>query len=248
MTALWIPNNNCFVGRAGLRPRWIINHGTAGGYSAVATANYFASTQNTANPVSATYIVDQLGTVVQCNAESDGAWGNGFLSAGHDPWWADAVNPNNVTISIEHVKSSKDNSDTLTPAQQAASFKLQNDICDRWKIPKRLADANGGITGHYSIDPVNRQNCPGPYPWDALWAYLGGNKVTQADYDALYKKLTALEGEYDAVVTTKNKYIDLSNQQKAEIALLQQQLTTLQPAATKAAITSAIATLQKLVG
>jgi hypothetical protein len=36
----------------------------------------------------------------------------------------------------------------------------------------RLADATGGITGHFSIDPVNRSQCPGIYPWAALWAYL----------------------------------------------------------------------------
>lgn len=220
MTALWIPNNNCFVGRQGLRPRWIINHGTAGGNSAVATANYFASTQNTANPVSAHYIIDQAGTVVQCNNEEDGAWANGFLSAGHDTWWSASINPNNVTISIEHVKSSTDNSDALTPEQQAASFKLQNAICDRWGIPKRLADGNGGITGHYSIDPVNRQNCPGSYPWTQLWSFLenGMNIVTQTQYDQLYHKLTELQKSYNTVRDEKNNLVSINDSLKAQLA------------------------------
>lgn len=170
--AIWMPNANSFSGRNGVRPQWVILHGTAGGSSAQNIATYFASTQGGPNPVSSHYVIGQDGTVVQCVAESDGAWANGYISTGHDAWWSDAVNPNNQTISIEHVKSSLDNSDALTPAQQAASFKLIHDICQRWQIPMRRADASGGITGHYSLDPVNRSDCPGPYNWNALWAYL----------------------------------------------------------------------------
>ena len=183
--AIWIPNNNAFVGRQGYSPRYIVLHGTAGGSSAQAIAQYFQSTQGTSSPVSANYIVGTgENEVVQCNTEADGAWSNGYISgpsgtAGdgvgngfHDSWWSASVNPNLLTISIEHVKASIDNSNTLTPAQQAASFKLIKDICTRQGIPARKADASGGITGHYSIDPVNRALCPGPYPWDALWTFL----------------------------------------------------------------------------
>lgn len=183
--AIWIPNSNAFPGRQGFSPRFIVLHATAGGTSAQAIAQYFQSTQGTSSPVSATYVV---GTgedeVVQCNAESDGAWSNGYISgqAGtsgdgigngfHDSWWTPDANPNLITISIEHVKASVDNSNALTPAQQAASFKLIKDICRRQGIPARKADANGGITGHYSIDPVNRARCPGSYPWPELWTFL----------------------------------------------------------------------------
>jgi N-acetyl-anhydromuramyl-L-alanine amidase AmpD len=183
--ALWIPNGNAFQGQN--HPLYIVLHGTAGGSSAQAIAEYFASTQGTTNPVSATYIADQQGVVVQCNNEEDGAWGEGFISgpAGtsgdgvgngfHDSWWDSGINPNNLCISIEHVKSATDNSSQLTDAQKLASFKLIKDICQRRNIPMRKADANGGITGHYSIDPVNRQFCPGPYPWDELWTFLQGD-------------------------------------------------------------------------
>lgn len=170
----WIPNQNYFAGRNGLRPQYVIVHGTAGGTSAVAIANYFASTQNTANPVSSHYIIGTDGEVVQAVSEYDGAWGNGMYSAGHAAFWNTSVNPNNITISIEHCKPSLDNSDVLTAKQQAASFKLIYDICQRWQIPMHDANASGGITGHFSIDPVNRSNCPGPYPWSSLWAYLSG--------------------------------------------------------------------------
>lgn len=182
--ALWIPNNNFFPNRDGYKPSYIVLHGTAGGSSAQAIAEYFASTQGTNNPVSANYVVGQDGTVVQCNSEQDGAWANGFISGQsgtsgdgvgngfHDSWWDSGINPNLLTISIEHVKSATDNSNQLTDAQKQASFKLIRDICSRHNIPMRKADTLGGITGHYAIDPVNRAECPGPYPWDELWQFL----------------------------------------------------------------------------
>lgn len=177
--ALWIPNGNAFVGRNGLTPRYVILHGTAGGTSAQAIANYFASTQGGSNPVSANYVIGTDGTIVCCNPEEDGAWANGVFTTGHDSWWDTQINPNNITISIEHCKASTDNSDALTQPQQDASFQLIHDICQRWNIPMGAADGNGGVTGHFSIDPVYRSRCPGTYPWDELWTYLsnGGNNV-----------------------------------------------------------------------
>ncbi len=175
--AIWIPNNNYFANTG--KKSYLILHGTAGGTSAEAIAAYFKSTEGTNNPVSSHYIVGQDGTVVQTIAESNGAWGNGVVTSGHDPWWSDLINPNNITISIEHVKPDDANATPLTSVQQAASFALIKDICTRNNIPMRAADAQGGITGHYSIDPINRSRCPGTFPWDALWAYLanGGNTM-----------------------------------------------------------------------
>jgi N-acetyl-anhydromuramyl-L-alanine amidase AmpD len=171
---LWVPNTNCFINRNGYKPRYVILHSTAGGNSAEAIASYFQGTQGTNNPVSAHYVIGRDGTVVQCNRESDGAWANGVLSAGHDAFWSESINPNLLTISIEHCKPSTDNSDTLTEPQRASSFALIKHICQRNGIPMRQADANGGITSHASIDPVSRSRCPGPYPWDDLWTYLKG--------------------------------------------------------------------------
>jgi N-acetyl-anhydromuramyl-L-alanine amidase AmpD len=176
-----IPNSNCFPGRNGFKPSYVILHGTAGGVSAQAIANFFASTQGGGSPVSSHYVIGQDGTIVQCVAEEDGAWGNGAFSAGHDAFWDESINPNLITISIEHCKPSSDNSDDLTDAQRASSFKLVQGICDRWGIPKRQADANGGITGHFSIDPINRRNCPGVYPWNQLWNALQGEENTVLD-------------------------------------------------------------------
>ncbi len=167
-----IPNTNFFPGRDGLKPKYIILHGTAGGASAIAIAQYFASTQGTANPVSSHYVIGQDGMVAQCVNEADGAYGNGVLTPGHDDFWSMAINPNLITISIEHVKPSIDNSNLLTDAQKSASFALVKHICERHGIPKQRADANGGITGHYSLDPVSRAACPGPYPWQDLFSFL----------------------------------------------------------------------------
>jgi N-acetyl-anhydromuramyl-L-alanine amidase AmpD len=179
--AIWIPNNNYFAVRNGYNPRYVILHGTAGFNSAEEVALFFKSTEEGNNPVSTHYIIDLDGHVVQCIDEKDGAYGNGYISgipgkAGdgmhHDLWWNKDINPNLQTISIEHVKPSRDNSDEITQAQKEASFRLIEHICQRHNIPRWLADEHGGITGHYSMDPVNRSFCPGPYPWDELIMYL----------------------------------------------------------------------------
>lgn len=183
----FIGSPNCWPTRSGHVPKWIIVHGTAGFETAQEVATYFASTMITTDQrVSAHYVVGQDGTIIQCVQESAAAWANGGVTGPsgvsgdgihHDSWWDNESNPNLVTISIEHVKPSTDNSDQLTQAQQAASFALITGICARWNIPRRFADASGGITGHYSMDPVNKSRCPGPYPWAALWAYLQQGRI-----------------------------------------------------------------------
>jgi N-acetyl-anhydromuramyl-L-alanine amidase AmpD len=173
--AIWIPNNNYFPGRYGHHPRYIIVHGTAGFTSAEEVARFFKSTEGGDNPVSTHYIIGLRGELVQCIDEAHGAFANGGVTEGHDPWWSRALNPNLVTLSIEHVKPHKDNSDQLTKLQKAASLRLIRRLCQRYQIPQRRADATGGITGHFSMDPVHRSFCPGPYPWDELFAFLAEN-------------------------------------------------------------------------
>jgi len=163
--AVWSPNNNYFSNTG--KKSFIILHGTAGGSSAESIAKYFRSTEGGGSPVSSHYIVGQDGHVIQTVAESDGAYANGVAN---NPNWTG--NPNYYTISIEHVKSSTDNGDPLTPAQQVASFALIKDVCIRNGIEMHDADDETGITGHFSIDPVNRSRCPGTFPWEQLWAFL----------------------------------------------------------------------------
>src|SRR5689334_16367631 len=139
MSTLQVLSPNCFAGRDGYQPHWLIVHGTAGFTTAQDVASYFATS---ASQVSSHYVIGQDSTVIQCVSEEDAAWGNGILDPGHDSWWVESINPNYVTISIEHVKPHTDNSDVLTEAQKQASFTLIEDICNRWGIPKRKADAN----------------------------------------------------------------------------------------------------------
>lgn len=184
----FIASPNYFPNRVGHVPKWVIVHGTAGGSSAANIAAWFA---NPASEVSAHYIVDRDGNFIQCVEESAAAWANGVISGQpatlgfrtigdgvhRDPWWTPSIDPNYQTISIEHVKASTDNSDELTVQQINTSFALIGAICDRWSIPKRFADASGGITGHFSMDPLNRSMCPGPFPWAQLWTYLQGDTM-----------------------------------------------------------------------
>jgi hypothetical protein len=200
--ALWFPNQNFFPGRWGKIPKWIILHGTAGGNSAEGIAQYFKDTEGTSNPVSSHYIIGLQGEVYQCVSVSDGAWANGALSAGHDSWWDGVGNPNNVTISIEHVKPATDNSSPLTALQKQASFQLIDSICQQCNIPLRPADKDGGITGHYSIDPVNRARCPGLYPLDELFS-LGARAMIELNTPGISQYFTGTDNVYWNCIQTK---------------------------------------------
>ena len=171
-----IASPNHWNGREGHTPLWLILHGTdANTYDydgAYETATWFQT-----NSVSVNYVVGRRGLVAQCVQESDAPYANGGVTDTslhkHDPWWSSSLNPNLVTLSIEHVKhAGNNNADTLTPAQKQASFALIYDICKHNNIPMRQADAHGGITGHFSMDPKEREYCPGNYPWHELWTYL----------------------------------------------------------------------------
>jgi N-acetyl-anhydromuramyl-L-alanine amidase AmpD len=186
--AIWLPNNNFFADTG--RKRFLILHGTAGGTSAQEIAHYFKGTEQTMNPVASNYIVDQAGVIVQTVLEKDGAFAQGVVNS---PNWLG--NPNIYCLSIEYVKSSTDNADALTPAQQAASFALIKDICQRNGIGMHDADDATGITGHFAIDPINRSRCPGAFDWNALWTYLKGESMSrptqyqQAAADASWKSV-----------------------------------------------------------
>lgn len=186
-TAIEIDYTRKSESRAGHKLTHIILHGTAGGTSAQNIGNYFATSDVVA---SAHFIIGVDGAIVQGVPLSLAAWGNGpisgtpanlgFRTAGdgvhRDSWWNASINPNWITCSIEHCKPHDDNSDALTPAQETASFALVKCICETYGVPKRFADALGGVTGHFSMDVVNRSRCPGPYNWEGLWTYLKGNQ------------------------------------------------------------------------
>jgi hypothetical protein len=182
--ASWVPCPgfgfpNGSRGRLGQAVRWIILHGTASGDgTAEEQARFFAGTSKHG----VHFVIGKDGHVFQLVSLADAAYGNGILQDPHDSWWTASVNPNLVTVSIEHCKVKSDNSDILTSEQQDASFRLVKWLCERFNIPGRKADASGGITGHFSIEGIDRKHCPGPYPWDALFEFLGGSMVPQGPF------------------------------------------------------------------
>jgi N-acetyl-anhydromuramyl-L-alanine amidase AmpD len=167
--------NNNYNPNSG-RKTHIIIHGTAGGSSAEEIAIFFKNTENSNNPVSSHYVIGQNGVVVKCVDEKNGAWANGSVE------W------NNKGISIEHVKSATDNSSVLTSAQQSASFALQKDICNRHNIPRK------NILPHNAIFNTA---CPGPFPWDALTAYL--TEVKPVNTEPTPNQITAYAKRWNAI-------------------------------------------------
>jgi len=170
--AIWIPSPH-YGTRGAFAAKWLIIHSTAGGSSAEAIGEWF---QNPASQAATHYVIGQDGTVVQCVDEGQSAWGNGRVEGGADSWWAASnPSPNQVTISIEHVKPSSDNSDLITPAQMAASVTLVRNIISRHPgIRMAYGTNDGGIIGHFSMSPQSRERCPGPYPWEQLFNELNG--------------------------------------------------------------------------
>lgn len=166
-----VPAANIFPGYWGHSPRWIVIHKTASAGSAEDIAAFFAHDPAQA---SAHYIVGTDGALVQCVREADGAGANCCLKGSYAPFLPTGINLNLLTISIEHCDASPTNNTPLTAAQKATSFRLVADICQRHDIPARRGDAAGGIIGHCDIDPIDRANCPGNYPWNELFAYLKG--------------------------------------------------------------------------
>jgi N-acetyl-anhydromuramyl-L-alanine amidase AmpD len=183
--ALWIPGPNFGYprgahGRRGFPIRYVILHGT--GWPE--TLDQYIAEGPKRGGVH--YMIGKDGQVVQFVREADASWGNGKVEPGADAFWRawqttdpaamtipGVINPNLTTISVEHEKHAKDNGDTLTDAQRAASFQLVEYLVRKYGIPRKRADGtDGGITGHSSMEPVTRSFCPGPYPWDELFAYL----------------------------------------------------------------------------
>ncbi len=168
--ALWVPHSHFWPGRSRKQIRYVIIHSTPmAGATAQTVAKSYQSSKRKQGPH---YIVGRLGDVVQCVQEEDSAYANGSIGSGHQFWWGSRGNPNLETLSVEFVKSHGDRSDSITAAQVEAGFRLISYLVRKWGIPPRLADAAGGITGHFSIDPLNYNGCPGPFPWDDLFFQL----------------------------------------------------------------------------
>jgi len=156
--------------------RYIVIHGT----NSPAPLQWWINHASTECAV--TYMIGKSGRIAQFVSDFDTHWGNGVVTSGHDTFWdqwsykrADGSTgyyANEVSISIEHEKWAKLNNEPLTQAQAQASFALVAWLCRMYDIPMRYGDAEGGIVPHKSVNPVYRSFCPGPYPWDELYASI----------------------------------------------------------------------------
>lgn len=134
----------------------IVIHVTEGGAASV--ISWFSSPEA---KVSAHYMVEMNGTVVQFVREDDEAWAQGRVER---PTASVVLsrpdqNPNAYCISIEH---EGDGEHELTPAQRASSVALIRDIAARHNIPIDRRH----ILGHHEI--FAPKTCPGAISVDAL--------------------------------------------------------------------------------
>jgi N-acetyl-anhydromuramyl-L-alanine amidase AmpD len=126
---------------------------------------------NTDRRVSSHFLIAPEGLVYWLVALGDSAWANGVLDKGQSgyvnaPAWlrsaiARGINPNDLTISIEHVSADG----TLTDDQLAASALLLRFLRDETGIP---LDAEHVIP-HNTITATD---CPQHFPWGDLWTAL----------------------------------------------------------------------------
>lgn len=194
---IWYPSPNFGYpqgspGRNGHRPKAVIHH-IAQGYC----SGLMAQAEKPGSPITH-YAVCRDGRVLQFVREEDSAWGNGVLNNPDRsiPWIdycvTSGTNPNLLTISIEHEGFS---GVSLTLEQEAASIELTRQICARWG----LTPDREGLTGHFSLDSVNRKNCPGPaHPWEAIRTALYSG-LTDIQRESLYASLTTIyKGTVDA--------------------------------------------------
>ena len=130
--------------------------------------------KNRRSEVSSHFGVAKDGRIWQWVRVPDAAWGNGIPESPDTSldWLVDGlkskVNPNNLTVSIEHEGN---NGDTFTEEQFQSSLWLHKYLINTYKIiPDRKH-----IIGHYQITAHSRANCPGKgFPWQRLMNELSG--------------------------------------------------------------------------
>lgn len=149
----------------------IVIHGTGGNPNQTADqlGDYF---ETTPLMTSVHYGIDRAGNIDQYVLEQDGCAGEGILDPGHDPFWDQyAPNPNWHSLGVE-TENDQTNSLPLTDPQKQTLFRLVKHWVDKYGIPL------SHIKGHFSLEPVERHNCPGPnFPWQELFAYLNGGTM-----------------------------------------------------------------------
>lgn len=159
------PSPNFFTN--GLKVQAIVLHGTGGPLAPSLAVLTNPRSDAPELAVSANYVIDTNGDIYRLVPWWKGyrAYGNGIINHPDSSikWLKSCVqnkiNPNLVTISIEHVASEADMiaHGRMTDNQWNSSM---------WLTKKLLSDAglqanNQTVIGHCQIDSVNRPHCPG---------------------------------------------------------------------------------------
>jgi N-acetylmuramoyl-L-alanine amidase len=118
----WRPSPHFDKGRSGQYIAGIVLHGTAG----PGAVEWF---QNPTSKVSAHYVVQMDGAIVQCVNEADTAWHAGEVSASSN--YAMLPNPNLWTLGIEHERD-RTNSSPMPEEQILSSLRLVADLLSRY--------------------------------------------------------------------------------------------------------------------
>lgn len=188
---IWVGSPNYYNGRSGQQVVAIVDHIMVG--TMESTRGWF---NNPASQVSSTFGVAKDGRIHQYVALEDAAWANGITEAVDVSidWLVNAVrtriNPNNLTVSIEHEGNS---GDVMPEAQYQATLALH-----KWLIslyPAIKVDRQH-IIGHYQIMSRTKANCPGKgFPWSRLINDLSGGTGMTPVYDPLMDYFNAHGGE-----------------------------------------------------
>lgn len=183
MNLTWIGSPNFWRGRNGHIPTAIVDHIMEGTIEAANSRFQNADDNQVGGRASTHFGVAKDGRIWQWVQMGDTAWGNGIMQTPDMsiPWLADCfnndVNPNELTISIEHEGHS---GDVFTEAQYQATLDLHRFILNFYKIP---ADRQH-IIGHYQIESRDRAGCPGPgFPWTRLMNDLKGSAMYDPNPD-----------------------------------------------------------------
>jgi N-acetyl-anhydromuramyl-L-alanine amidase AmpD len=168
----WKGSPNFWSGRDGNSPLAICDHIMQGAMES--TNGWF---KNLRSDVSSHFGVAADGRIWQWVKVEDTAWANGVFQNPDTSvdWIANCVrnniNPNNVTISIEHEGYT---GKTLPESQYQATLWLHRYLCKNYNIPVDRKH----LIGHNQIDKVSRASCPGTaFPWDRLLKDLSNNTV-----------------------------------------------------------------------
>ena len=148
--------------RLGYAPSVIVNHITAG-----LMPGCLQWLCNPVAQVSSHYLVTKAGTVYQLVQDENTAWTCGDVESPTWPLYQIGMNPNTISLNIEHEAISP--WDALTEQQYQASLALHHMLCNKHHIPRD----NMHIIGHSALNTRNRAFDPGPlFPWERLFSDL----------------------------------------------------------------------------